>query len=731
MKKVLFSATVDSHILAFHLPYLEYFKKMGYEVHVATNTDSEIPFCDKKHKISFERSPFKLNNIKAIFQMKKVLIKEKFNIIHCHTPMGSVVTRLAAKRTRKEGTKVIYTAHGFHFFKGAPLINWLLFYPVEKYLSKYTDTLITINKEDYELAQKKFKKTNIEYIAGVGINTEKFNVKMTKQDKTKLRREIGLSENDFVIIYPAELNKNKNQKFLIECMEQLVKKHNNIHLILPGKDSYDGYHKEMVNKNNLDKNIHFLGFRKDIPHLLKICDLSISSSLREGLPVNVMEAMCCGLPVVALDCRGIRDLVDDEVNGFVIDKNDKIKFIDAILDIYENKKDVSGIKKSNVDKSKQYCIENILNKYVDIYNKKRVIYLRSTSIVNDSRATKEINTYANNNCDVLVLGWNRQNLEVVSSNININYDLYNKKSEYGKGIKNIFSLTMFQLWLYFKLKKYRNKYDIIHACDFDTAYISSKIAKKYNKKFIYDIYDYYVHCHSLSFLSSFIEKLDIKTINKADIVIICTEQRKKQISKCNPKNICIVHNSPKITKEVEKTKFNPKKIKVCYVGILQDDRLLIEISKKITKEKNIEFHIGGFGKYEDYFKKLAKENINIKFYGQMKYEDVLNLESNCDILFATYNPKVPNHKFSAPNKVYEAMALGKPIIVCKDTGVDEIVKKENIGFVIDYNADDFIKIIKEITDKNYDLISKKGIELYKNKYSWDSMEKEILKNIEE
>lgn len=127
MKKVLFTATVDSHILHFHIPYLKLFKENGYEVHVATNGDEKIPYCDVKHKISFERSPIKLNNLKAIKQLKKVIDKEKFDIIHCHTPMGSVVTRLAAKKARKNGTRVIYTAHGFHFYKGASLFNWLFF----------------------------------------------------------------------------------------------------------------------------------------------------------------------------------------------------------------------------------------------------------------------------------------------------------------------------------------------------------------------------------------------------------------------------------------------------------------------------------------------------------------------------------------------------------------------------------------------------------------------------
>lgn len=364
-KKVLFTATVDSHILAFHLPFLKWFKEQGYEVHVATNGDEEIPYCDKKIKISFERSPFKLNNIKAIFQLKKVLLKEKYDIIHTHTPMGSVVTRLAAKKVRKQGTRVIYTAHGFHFYKGAPLLNWLIFYPVEKYLSKYTDTLILINKEDYNLAKKKFKKCkDIEYVPGVGIDEKKFDVKMTKEDKHKLRQELGLKDTDFVMIYPAELNKNKNQIMLINAMKQLSEKYPDIHLLLPGKDSYNGYYQKLVQENGLDKNIHFLGFRKDIPRLLKISDLAVATSKREGLPVNILEAMYVGLPIIATDCRGQRDLVTDNKNNYLVPQEDYKKMASKIEYIYHNKEK----QKSNKTTSEKYLLNSILKCMSKIYN---------------------------------------------------------------------------------------------------------------------------------------------------------------------------------------------------------------------------------------------------------------------------------------------------------------------------------------------------------------------------
>ena len=734
MKKVLFSATVDSHILHFHLPYLKWFKENGYEVHVATNGDQEIPYCDKKIKISFERSPFKLNNLKAIKQLMKVIMEEKYDIIHTHTPMGSVVTRLAAKKARKKyGVRVIYTAHGLHFYKGAPLKNWLLFYPVEKYLSRYTDTIILINKEDYDLAKRKFKSKNIEYVPGVGIDEEKFNFKMTKKEKHDLRESLGLKDDDFVMIYPAELNGNKNQLLLINVMETLAKEYSYIKLLLPGIDSCSGYYQRLVKEKKLDNNIKFLGFRTDIPKLLKMSDLAVSSSKREGLPVNIMEAMCVGLPIVASDCRGNRDLIHDDKNGYIVSLNNVNGFHDAIVDVLNKSTKVDYISNSK-EIIRPYTLKNVFENMKKIYNRgKSIIFLRSTSIINDSRATKEIEAYSSIFNRVIALGWNRQNLVLNNNYSNIDIYLYNKSSEYGKGIKNIFKMLLFRHWLYINLKKNKSQYDIIHACDFDTAHIAYKIAKKYKKKLIYDIYDYYVDCHKLSFLKCFIEQKDISIINDADYVIICTEQRITQIAKASPKKISVIHNTPQINFKSSKNSLNKKK-KICYVGILQDDRLLIEIAEKIKDNNNYELHIGGFGKYEAYFKNLSETVKNVKFYGQLNYLDVLKLEDQCDILFATYNPKIENHKYSAPNKVYEAMALSKPIIVCNNTGVDQLVNEEKIGYSIDYNAEEFIKCLDSIDENEYEKISKRTRKLYLEKYNWDIMKErliDICKELEE
>ena len=368
MNKVLFTATVDSHILQFHLPFLKLFKEKGYEVHVATNGDEKIPFCDVKHKVSFERSPFKINNLNAIKQLKKICDKEKFDIIHTHTPMGSVVTRIAALKSRKKfKTRVIYTAHGLHFFKGAPLKNWLIFYPVEKFLSRFTDTLILINQEDYDLCKRKFKKCrDIQYVPGVGIDEEKFNFEMTKKEKNDLRESLGLTEKDFVMIYPAELSKRKRQIWLINSIEKLLKEHKDIHLLLPGKDSLNGYCQKLVKELGLEDQIHFLGYRKDIPKLLKISNVSVSAANQEGLPVNIMEAMYVGLPIVASNCRGNRDLVKDGENGYLISLENVKRYSECIREIYNNKDIGDKFSKESKNKINMYLLEKILNLYKKI-----------------------------------------------------------------------------------------------------------------------------------------------------------------------------------------------------------------------------------------------------------------------------------------------------------------------------------------------------------------------------
>ena len=375
--------------------------------------------------------------------------------------------------------------------------------------------------------------------------------------------------------------------------------------------------------------------------------------------------------------------------------------------------------------------ENIANIYANIF-KARIAFLRTTALFNDSRASKEINTYLKANYDVFAYGWNRNQDDkqkiLKSFPKTCNLILYNKKALYGAGFKNAFKMVCFNIWLYHNLKKNVNKFDIIHACDLDTAYVAFKISKKYKKKMIYDIYDYYVDCHNVGIFKKNVKKVDLGIINYADYVLLCTEKRLEQIKESNPKRVEIIHNSPFIINDNLK-KYNHRiyKINVGYFGILQDDRLLIEIANEVKKDSNIVFHVGGFGKYESYFNDLSHKKHNIIYYGTLPYDEVLENEKKCDVLFATYNPEIKNHRYSAPNKVYEAMALNLPIIVCYNTGVDEIVKKEKIGNVINYDALVFIQAVYNFIQNNK-CNSKK---IFDEKYSWNIMEKKLNNIINE
>ena len=323
MKKVLFVATVvKTHIMEFHIPYLKMFKEMGWETAVAARNDYEnpadcvIPYCDIYYNIPFERNPLKPGNLKAYKELKHIIDEGEYDIIHCHTPVGAMLTRLAAKQARKQGTKVFYTAHGFHFYKGAPVINWILYYPVEKWLSRYTDVLITINKEDYERA-KTFKAGKVCYVPGVGIDLKKFNAGYV--NKEQKRKEIGVSADDFVLLSVGELIPRKNHEVVIRALSVLkqLDKLNHIEYVICGRGSYEADLRKLAEGLDVADHVHFLGYRNDISEICNCADLFVFMSHQEGLPVALMEAMACELPAVCSNIRGNTDLIEDGVTGLL------------------------------------------------------------------------------------------------------------------------------------------------------------------------------------------------------------------------------------------------------------------------------------------------------------------------------------------------------------------------------------------------------------------------------
>lgn len=372
-KKVLFVATVvKTHIMEFHIPYLRMFREMGWETAVAAKNDYEvaedcvIPYCDHYYDIPFARMPWKADNIRAYRALKRLIDEGDYDLIHCHTPVGAMITRLAAAAARKRGTKVLYTAHGFHFFKGAPLINWLLYFPAEWLLGGLTDLLITINKEDFAFAKKHIHAKRIEYVPGVGMDTSRFFSGNT--DRAEKRKELGFNASDFLLLTVAEMTKNKNHTTVLKALALLRDKQefNNMHYLICGRGAQWAALEEEAKSLGISDHVHFLGYRHDVPQLCGCSDLFVFMTMREGLPVSLMEAMSCGLPTVCQAIRGNTDLIDDAVEGDFVD-NTPQAVADAIMKFYAEPERRAQMGLAAAEKVQYFGKENVHKMMKDIY----------------------------------------------------------------------------------------------------------------------------------------------------------------------------------------------------------------------------------------------------------------------------------------------------------------------------------------------------------------------------
>jgi len=366
-QKVLFVASISKHILRFHLPYLEWFQQKGYETHVACRGEDNIPFVDKKWEVPFVRTPYSLNHFIAFKELKKIINNEQFVLIHCHTPMASVLTRLSATKARKKGTIVLYTAHGFHFFKKGPIFNWLTFYPIELILSRYCDGIITINNEDYQNIKKaENNRTRIFKVPGVGVKSNMF-FPVTNEEKLYIRMKNGYHNDDLILIYAAEFISRKNHEFIIENTKVLINKIPNIKILFAGRGKLFDKLKKETFKLKLNSYIHFLGFRNDIDEIYKMSDIGISPSLQEGLPINVVEMMMTGLPIIASNIRGHNDLIKNNVHGFLYQKNNKKEFIDYTYRLSIDSQQRKLFSKNCIIKSKEFDLSNSMKEIINIY----------------------------------------------------------------------------------------------------------------------------------------------------------------------------------------------------------------------------------------------------------------------------------------------------------------------------------------------------------------------------
>ncbi len=338
--KILYVATMLSHICQFHLPHLKTLQEEGHEVHVAAHDNLgeknglQLQYADRHIEIPFKRSPYNIRNISAYRKLKALVDREHYDLIVCNTPVGGILTRLAARKSRKNGTRVIYIAHGFHFYKGASKMNWMLYYPLEKKMARLCDSVITINEEDYQLASKCFP-GKVEHIHGVGVREDRFHP-ASKAEQAEMRQREGLAEDDFVILCTGELNENKNQKTLIDAAALLKDQIPKLKVLLAGNGPTEQALRSQISERGLQDLVQLMGYRIDLETLVPAVDLVVSCSKREGLPLNIVEAMLCEKPVVASVNRGNAELVEDGVTGYLLPPEDSAAFAERILSLYRD-----------------------------------------------------------------------------------------------------------------------------------------------------------------------------------------------------------------------------------------------------------------------------------------------------------------------------------------------------------------------------------------------------------
>lgn len=367
-KKILVVCTTDIMIRSFLIPHIEALLEEGNEVECAcAATDFVEELRDRfglaVYELGFERFPFSLENLTGLMELKRLIDTRGYDILYCHEPVGGALGRIAGKLCKK---KVLYIAHGFHFYKGAPLMNWLVFFPVERALARYTDVLITINREDYTRAGKLRAKKTL-YIPGIGVDTQKA---VDTSCRTEMREALGIPQNAFAVVSVGELIKRKNHESAVLAIAQL--KRQDVFYVVCGRGALEADLKSLAKDLKIENRVIFLGFRKDIPRILAACDLFLFPSLQEGLPVALMEAMAAGLPVVCSQIRGNTDLIVPERGGLLVRPKDAAGYADAIKRLADNKDQRDAMGRANMEAIRQYDIKNVRQRLKDIFNQEFV-----------------------------------------------------------------------------------------------------------------------------------------------------------------------------------------------------------------------------------------------------------------------------------------------------------------------------------------------------------------------
>ena len=381
MKKALMLASTASMIDQFNMDNIALLQR-DYEVHVACNfregntcSDEQIAMLQQRltsmgvpfYQVDITRNVLNLPQVARAFRQTRDLMKTHgFSLVHCHSPIGGAVCRLAAMPFRKKGMKVLYTAHGFHFFRGAPLVNWLIYYPIEWCLAHVTDILLTINREDHARAKKHIHAKRIEYIPGIGIDTSKFG--RSTANRQEKRRELGLEEDSFVILTVAEMNKNKNHTLILKALGLLKDRpgFERVQYLLCGQGDLQPQLEAEATQLGIREQVHFLGFRRDVQDIYKCSDIFAFMSFREGLSVALMEAMSCGLSPVCSPIRGNTDLVEQGKEGLLAEFEPSA-VADAIWELYRNPERRARLGAAAAEKINQFDQTSVHKRMEEIY----------------------------------------------------------------------------------------------------------------------------------------------------------------------------------------------------------------------------------------------------------------------------------------------------------------------------------------------------------------------------
>jgi len=369
-RKILFIASIYAHFTSFHIPFMKLLQEMGYDIHAAASStgghkeevESAGVTC---WEIPFARSPYSPANVQAFRQLKALLKAQYFDLIHVHTPVAAFLGRYLAKATRQGA--VLYTAHGFHFCRGAPLKNWLIYYTAERIAARWTDGLIVLNDEDFKNARRLgFQpEINLFYVHGVGVELNRYS---PSPGAGSIRAELGLGRDDAILTCVAELNHNKNHDFLLDAWQRLSPGCDSAHLLLVGNGENEVMLKRKVEREQIPR-VYFLDYRKDVPQILQETDTVTLVSKQEGLPRCIMEAMAAGKPVVATNVRGSRDLVEDLKSGLLVELGDVKGLAVALEKLIASPNLRQSMGAAAKKKIQDYSLEKVLVEMAGIYDR--------------------------------------------------------------------------------------------------------------------------------------------------------------------------------------------------------------------------------------------------------------------------------------------------------------------------------------------------------------------------